>query len=92
MNAFDPSPIQQLPVIQQEVLEGEEGPEPVGEEAAALPIEQEEQILQANTVPSTQVLEEPRVEVEDELLALVLQVRMTKPKKMMYHKLGIVLK
>jgi hypothetical protein len=55
MNALNPEPIRQLPVIQQEVLEREERPEPVGEQVAVQQVEQEEQ----STVPGTQVLEEP---------------------------------
>jgi hypothetical protein len=57
MNAFDPEPVQKLLVIQQEVLEKEERPEPMGEQVAALPVKQEEHIVQANMVPGTQVLE-----------------------------------
>ena len=73
MNAFDPEPLRQLPVIQQEVLEREERPEPVGEQEAVIPVGQEEQQVLESTVPGTQVLEEPTVEVEEEPPELVPQ-------------------
>jgi hypothetical protein len=73
MNAFDPEPLRQLPVIQQEVLELEERPEPVGEQEAVIPVGQEEQQVLESTVPGTQVLEEPTVEVEEEPPELVPQ-------------------
>jgi hypothetical protein len=73
INAFGPEPMQQLPVIQQEVLAKEERLEPVGEQAAVTPVNQEEQPVPASTVPGTQVLEEPTAEVEQELPALVPQ-------------------
>jgi hypothetical protein len=73
MSAFDPEPIRQLPVIQQEVLEREERPEPVGEQTAAVPATETGPV---STVPGTQGLEEPTVEVtgtEEELPELVPQ-------------------
>jgi hypothetical protein len=63
MNVFDPEPIRQLPVIQQEVLEREERPEAVGEQTAAVvPTAETEPV---STVPGTQGLEEPTVEVAE---------------------------
>jgi hypothetical protein len=44
MNAFDPEPIRQLPVIQQEVLEREERPEPVREQTAVVPATETEPV------------------------------------------------
>jgi hypothetical protein len=63
MNMFDPEPIWQLPVIQQDVLEREEKPEPLGEQVAVLPAMQVEPVVPVSTVPGTQVIEEPMVEV-----------------------------
>jgi hypothetical protein len=60
MNAFDPEPIRQLPVIQQELLEREERPEPVSEQTAVVPTTEAEPV---STVPGTQGLEEPAAEV-----------------------------
>ena len=71
MNAFDPEILRQLPVIQQEVLEREERPEPVGDQGAVPQAEQEEQVITVSTVPGTQVLEEPTAGVEQEPPALV---------------------
>jgi hypothetical protein len=76
MNTFNPEPIWQLPVIQQEVLEREEKPELVGEQVAVLPAMQVEPVIPVNTVPGTQVLEELTVEVagaEEEPTELILQ-------------------
>jgi hypothetical protein len=58
-------------VIQQEVLEREERPEPVGDQVAVPQAEQEKQVITVSTVPGTQVLEEPTAGVEEEPLALV---------------------
>jgi hypothetical protein len=63
MNMFDPEPIWQLPVIQQDVLEREEKPEPLGEQVAVLPAMQVEPVVPASMVPGTKVKEEPMVEV-----------------------------
>jgi hypothetical protein len=54
-------------------LEREERPEPVGEQAAVTPVEQEEKPVPESTVPGIQVLEEPMVDIEDEPLVLVPQ-------------------
>ncbi len=62
INAFDPEPFQQLPIIQQEVLEREERPELVGEQDIVVQTKPEEQAVQLNMVPGTQILEEPMVE------------------------------
>jgi hypothetical protein len=76
MNTFDPEPIRQLPVIQQEVLEREERPEPVGEQTAVIPATETVPVIPVSTAPGTQGLNEPTVEVtgtEEELPELVPQ-------------------
>jgi hypothetical protein len=73
MNAFDPELLRQLPVIQQEVLEREERPEPVVEQMAVPEIQQEGQVVMPSAVPSTQVLEEPTAGVDEEPPELVPQ-------------------
>jgi hypothetical protein len=76
MNASDPEPTRQLLVIQQEVLEREEKPEPVGEQGAVLPAMQVETVMIASTISGMQVLEEPTVKVtgaEEELQELIPQ-------------------
>jgi hypothetical protein len=53
MNAFDPEPTWQLPVIQQEVLEKEERTEPVGEQTAVPLSTQVEPVTSMDTIPGT---------------------------------------
>jgi hypothetical protein len=70
---FDPELLRQLPVIQQEVLEREERPEPVGEQMAVPEVQQEGQVVMPSAVPGTQVLEEPTAGVDEESPELVPQ-------------------
>jgi hypothetical protein len=87
MNAFDPELLCQIPVIQQEVLEREERPEPVGEQMAVPEVQQEGQVVMPSAVPGMQVLEESRMTLMMKLRMMTLKVK----KKMTYHKSDVVL-